>query len=369
METVQYLITLFAFLGGGMLSVKIGIIPMKAGRQVDISLSLCLYVLLFFMGVRTGLIEDLWNQLGTMGGMAVSLALFTSMGSASVVVLAGCFVRKRRSSGREHAENNEALIAAGGRKTRRAAAEKTGKSFSVYMNDQSQKGIESFYNENATGLSSALSSPSNTESAWKSLWKHLKEPARLIGLVVIGTAAAAATSLFSWFHDAYTNWLLYILLFLVGAQMIQSSRNMLAVMKNPISIMLPLLTVLGTMIGGSLTMLLYPLRMGEALAMASGFGWYSLSGVLIADLGSPVLGSAAFLSNLFRESIAFITIPLFASYNQKHAAISIAGATSMDVTLPIVEHSCGADFAPLSLAHGIVLTIFVPFLVPVLFQL
>jgi len=366
METLQYLITLFAFLGGGMISVKIGIIPMKAGRQVDASLSLCLYILLFFMGVRTGLVEDLWNQLGAVGGMAASMALFTSMGSAFAVVLAGFFVRKRRYRNRVQADTGEELITG----SRQAEAEMTGQSSILHVNSQSRKAFSCDEKENMTvqPLSSSASSLSS-EASWKSLWKHLKEPARLIGLVIIGTVSAAATSLFSWFDDAYTNWLLYILLFLVGAQMMQSSRNMLAVMKNPISIMLPLLTVSGTMIGGSLTMLLYPLRMGEALAMASGFGWYSLSGVMIADLGSPVLGSAAFLSNLFRESIAFITIPLFASYNQKHAAISIAGATSMDVTLPIVEHSCGADFAPLSLAHGIVLTIFVPFLVPVLFQL
>ncbi len=39
--------------------------------------------------------------------------------------------------------------------------------------------------------------------------------------------------------------------------------------------------------------LLY-LPINTALAMASGFGWYSLSGIHFTDLFGPVIGSAAF---------------------------------------------------------------------------
>jgi uncharacterized membrane protein YbjE (DUF340 family) len=81
-------------------------------------------------------------------------------------------------------------------------------------------------------------------------------------------------------------------------------------------------------------------------------------------LGDPILGSVAFLSNLFRESIAFLSVPFLASFAQKRAGISVCGATSMDVTLPIVEKNCGPEYVPLSLAHGIILTLIVPFLVP-----
>ncbi|MCF7943275.1 MAG: lysine exporter LysO family protein, partial [Spirochaetia bacterium] len=42
-------------------------------------------------------------------------------------------------------------------------------------------------------------------------------------------------------------------------------------------------------------------------------------------------------------------------------------ATSMDVTLPMVEKFCGVNYVPLALAHGIILTIIVPIIVPILY--
>jgi len=56
-----------------------------------------------------------------------------------------------------------------------------------------------------------------------------------------------------------------------------------------------------------------------------------------------------------------------AGFGKQRAAISVCGATSMDVTLPMVEKFCGVDYVPLSLAHGILLTLVVPFLVPILY--
>jgi len=149
--------------------------------------------------------------------------------------------------------------------------------------------------------------------------------------------------------------------------MVQGKTDLISVLKNPISLALPLLTIFGTLLGSSIIPLFFDIDLSEALAVGAGFGWYSLSGVLISDLGDPVLGSIAFLSNLFRESAAFLLIPLLAGFGKQRAAISVCGATSMDVTLPMVEKFCGVDYVPLSLAHGILLTLVVPFLVPILY--
>lgn len=43
--------------------------------------------------------------------------------------------------------------------------------------------------------------------------------------------------------------------------------------------------------------------------MASGFGWYSLSGILLTESFGPVIGSAAFFNDLARELIAIMLIP------------------------------------------------------------
>lgn len=342
METLLYLLTLFFFLFAGMGLVKSNIIPMKSVRLIDTSLAVCLYALLFFMGVRTGLIEDFWSQVGSIGGLAASGALLASAGSIAAVVSATIIARRANT------------------RWEKAKTEVTVKSLDGQKVTTAQYGSQYSYKQD---------SEISENYAGKSFFLHFIEPLKLISLVVSGVIASSFTPLFNWFNDEIANWLLYVLLFLVGAQMIQGSRNMLGILKNPISIVLPFITIIGSFLGGSLLVLFFPLELGESLAVVSGLGWYSLSGVLITNLGDPILGSVAFLSNLFRESIAFITIPLLASYNQKHAAISVAGATSMDITLPILDRSCGADYAALALAHGIVLTILVPFLVPIVYSI
>jgi uncharacterized membrane protein YbjE (DUF340 family) len=322
METIIYLLTLFAFLAAGMLSARI-IIPMTWTSLVNRALSLCLYLLLFFMGVRTGLIEDITEKLSMIGELAFLFAAVTVAGSAFTVILLGFMVRTGENEGPVPAP------AAG-----------------------------------ASALEPVVPGPL---PAGVGILGHLKEPLRLLLCVVAGAALALLTPLFSWFNDSITNTTLYVLLFMVGVQMIQSNTDMISVFKNPISILLPIGTVAGSLGASCLIPLVSEVSLFESLSIASGFGWYSLSGVLIAELGDPILGSVAFLSNLFRESIAFLMIPLLASYGKKHAAISVGGATSMDVTLPIIEKSCGAAFVPLSLAHGILLTLIVPFLVPLFY--
>jgi uncharacterized membrane protein YbjE (DUF340 family) len=103
--------------------------------------------------------------------------------------------------------------------------------------------------------------------------------------------------------------------------------------------------------------------------VAAGFGWYSLSGVIISDLGDQVLGSAAFLSNILRESVALLTIPLFGTTRFPRIGIGIAGATSMDVCLPLIQKSCGTRWVPLSVTNGAILSLLVPVLVPLFYHL
>lgn len=314
-STVWYLVQLFSFLAAGMVLAKIQIIPQKAEKTVDALLSWSLYLLLFSMGVRTGLIDDLPGQAGRLVVMSVSFGAATSLGSIAIVVLAvritGHIFRKASSAPGASMENGNS-------------------------------------------------------SSWS---QRLREPARLVGCAAAGIVLSLLTPWFHWFDERITTVLLFILLFLVGVQMVQGKADMLVVIRQPISVILPLLTVAGSLFGGWALGGVLSLTSGEALAISAGFGWYSLSGVLIAEMGNPVLGSAAFLSNLIREIIACVTIPILAGIRQPHAAISVGGATSMDVTLPLVEHSCGPEYVPLSLAHGILLTIAVPFLVPMLFVL
>lgn len=310
MDTLLYLLVLFAFLTAGMITAKT-VIPRSWSGAVDNLLSLCLYLLLFFMGVRTGLIEDIAEKLTMIGSLALLFAALNAAGSAVMVILLGYLVRHRSI-------------------------------------DVSEERLQESGEKN-------------------SLLSHLKEPAKLLLCVISGALLAAFTPLFSWFSDSVADILLYLLLYFVGVQMYQSDTDVIGVFKDPRSLLLPLGTITGTLLSSLLVPLFVDIQIFESLAISSGFGWYSLSGVLISELGDPVLGSVAFLSNLFRESIAFLVIPLLAGFGKEYAAISVGGATSMDVTLPIVEKSCGTSYVPLSLAHGILLTLVVPFLVPLFY--
>ena len=133
--------------------------------------------------------------------------------------------------------------------------------------------------------------------------------------------------------------------------------------------MTPIATALGSLAGGLAAAPFLGLGPGKAMALAGGFGWYSLSGVLIADMGDPALGSAAFLANMIRESIALVSIPFLASTRRPELAIGVGGATAMDVTLPLVESSAGPALVPASFASGALLSLAVPIIVPLLYRL
>jgi uncharacterized membrane protein YbjE (DUF340 family) len=127
-------------------------------------------------------------------------------------------------------------------------------------------------------------------------------------------------------------------------------------------------TVTGSLLGGLLAGVLTGLGLGRGLAVAAGFGWYTLSGVLLAELDGPLLGGAAFLANLFREALALLLIPPLLRRGQSAAAVSSAGATSMDTTMGLLAQG-GPETAAAGFVHGLILTLLTPLLIPLLYGL
>ena len=107
----------------------------------------------------------------------------------------------------------------------------------------------------------------------------------------------------------------------------------------------------------------------EAAAVGAGFGWYSLSGALLAQIYNAPTGALAFLSNVLRELMAVVAMPILATRLPPAAAMAPGGATTMDTTLPIIARSMGSEAALLAFASGAALTILVPVLVPILIRL
>ncbi|MCB2197563.1 MAG: lysine exporter LysO family protein [Bacteroidetes bacterium] len=166
-------------------------------------------------------------------------------------------------------------------------------------------------------------------------------------------------------ENDYSMYALYFLMFLVGIG-IGSNKKSLDLIKsvNFKILLVPLSVIVGTYIGVSVFALVQDnLTWIDSLAIGSGFGYYSLSSVLISEVSTDVLGVIALLSNITREIITLLLTPVFARYFGKLAPISSGGATAMDTTLPIITKYIGSDYAVISVFSGVVLTILVPFLI------
>ena len=128
--------------------------------------------------------------------------------------------------------------------------------------------------------------------------------------------------------------------------------------------LLPLMTVVGTLAATAVASIGLPGRsLSDCLAVGSGFGYYSLSSILITQYRGPDLGTVALLANIIREVCTLLGAPLMLKYFGPLAPISSGGATTMDTTLPIITRTSGQDFVILSLFHGFLVDFSVPFLV------
>ena len=134
-------------------------------------------------------------------------------------------------------------------------------------------------------------------------------------------------------------------------------------------LLVPALVAVGSLTGAIVGGVILDLPFNEASAIGAGFGWYSLSGVLIAKIYSVETGALAFLTNVSRELLAFVLIPVLAAKLGNLVAISPGGATTMDTTLPLISKATDADTTVIAVVNGTVLSSLVPFLVPVLIHL
>lgn len=156
---------------------------------------------------------------------------------------------------------------------------------------------------------------------------------------------------------------LCMLLFSVGVD-IGSNKDIFKNLKNVgfKLLIVPAATVLGSLFGGILCSILFKMNLFGSLAVASGFTWYTLSAIIITPV-SAELGTIAFLTNVFREIIAFISIPFIAKHIGYLETIAVGGAISMDTGLPIITRNTSQEVVIISFISGIIISLMVPILV------
>lgn len=284
-------------------------------RTASLGQTSLVWLLLFFMGVNTGSIEGITGQFGTIGLSALVLTIVSVLGTIVVATAASLFVSSEDISlGIDIAARKE-------------------------------------------------------QSFIRRIWDIFKEPLFLISIVLLGLCLRLWTPLFGWYDSALVSYLLYGMLFFVGMALVQKDISFKGIFSDKAILLLPLFTIAGSYLGALLTPLVTPYTIKEGLGMVSGFGWYSLSGILISDLGYPVLGSVSFLVNLLRESFAFFLIPLLGRLGRRYfyPAVCAAGATSMDVTLVLLTSNFGSKVIIASIYHGVVMSLVTPLLIPLFF--
>jgi uncharacterized membrane protein YbjE (DUF340 family) len=310
-EQLLNIAPVFLFLCAGMVLGKIGY--MFSGKIMYRVVNTTLYTLLLFMGIRIARTPDIEKKLFDVGYISICIACATVVGTILVLSLLYYLTSKKSYSPKK--EKSATLT-------------------------------------------------------FDNLIIYLFEPAKLLSFVIVGFCCGYFLPFFpGQTGGSAITWLLYLLLALVGIQLVESGVNIKKSFLHPETLIVPIGTIIGTFIGALFVARFIDLPYGKTLALASGFGWYTLSGVMITEMGDPILGSAGFIVNVFRESIALLLIPLLSKGWYPNIAIGVAGATSMDVTLPLISRNCGASSVPLSITSGSILTMLVPFLVPLFFYL
>ena len=292
---------------------------------VNTLLSVSVYALVLLMGLRMGANPEVTGSLGTIGVQALNVTVLTMTFS----ILAVFAVRRALHIDRF------ALPCGTERGTERGTAERTSTHADV------------------SGVKTSL------------IIFLMLVIGMLLGCFVVPHIAETET-----FQAASDMWLvigLCLLLGLVGFTM--GLEDKLKSMLHGAGIALalvPLATIVGTMLAGVIYSFFSPLTLRESLAVSAGFGWYTLAPSVISGAGHAVAGAVSFLHNVLRETLGIILIPLVASKVGYIETASLPGTGAMDVCLPIVERSCNAETLPYSFVTGVASCLFSALFVPLI---
>lgn len=187
------------------------------------------------------------------------------------------------------------------------------------------------------------------------------ESLQLCGVVLIGFLIGLSGLPFLQHATEASEYTLIFLLFLIGIQLRNNGMTLRQIVLNRRGMMVAVVVMVSSLLGGIINAFILDLPLKTGLAMASGFGWYSLSGILLTESYGPVIGSAAFFNDLARELLAIMLIPGLVR-RSRSTALGLCGATSMNFTLPVLQRSGGVEIVPAAIVHGFILSLLVPIL-------
>ena len=186
----------------------------------------------------------------------------------------------------------------------------------------------------------------------------LRDCLTALGMVAMGVIASRFA--LGWLDAISANQLLYLLIVLVGVDLVGLKLG--SAWRSSEVMLLPVLVIIGSMAGGVLAAVFTGEGLWTSLALSSGFGWVTLSSILVSSQLGSHYGALAMLTDLFRELMAISMLYLLGARFSRET-IGICGATALDATLPLIRQRCGTGCVSLALISGFVLTLASPVLI------
>ena len=192
-------------------------------------------------------------------------------------------------------------------------------------------------------------------------WPPLREALIALGMVALGALLFLAQQRLGLESLALpsSNAFLLLMIGIIGADLaqIRLSRQWVS----PAMLALPGLVVVGSMLGGALVAWLADVPLKAGLALSSGYGWFSLSSVMVAEALGKAYGTMALSIDLLRELLAFVILYAVGRW-WPLVGLAAAGATAMDSSLPIIKQVCSPSVIPMAMVSGFLLTLLAPFM-------
>ncbi len=133
-------------------------------------------------------------------------------------------------------------------------------------------------------------------------------------------------------------------------------------------LLFPAFAIIGTLAGSAFLSMFTSISLKESLVIGGGLGWSTLAPVLVMDY-SVKLSALVFLSNIIREVIGILLVPFVANRIGYIEAAALPGASSMDLSLPVIERSCSVQGAIYGILIGAVMTLVAPIIIPIFLAL
>ena len=165
--------------------------------------------------------------------------------------------------------------------------------------------------------------------------------------------------------DTVISVILFSILFIIGHQLKLQGISLKNILANKLGFAIALIIIMSSFLAGITCSEILNLNLKSALMLSSGFGWYTLSGILNGHLINHAMGTASFFIDFFREIIAILLIPALGK-RFSIPLIGYCGATALDFTLPIIKENLGDEKVPIAITSGMILTVLVPLLIPLI---